>query len=296
MGLSTVAEILHVSTTTLLSLLLPVSFLLIARFSCYSYLIADHATSTTASFLGVVVNLTLYGVVSIVTVSALVNSIMVSPELVGSLVRPKGGYGWLRSCGSWMLICCLQICVRLGAEMEGSRGSAMVAAVVVGMSELEDEVGGVGKSGSGLLIRAGLFLGLYEIMFHWLSVVVRPMVDGAIFGRVRDEWWVQRAVTGMSFGALWWWWGLNEEVESLAIVAAAKWNQVGRMEDGTDLVGLDMVGWWLYYVTFIIGMVRVAKGVMWVGLIMLCERREVSSSVGNGSVGDDELSGVEDKV
>ncbi|CAN0888783.1 hypothetical protein LINGRAHAP2_LOCUS15935 [Linum grandiflorum] len=296
MGSSAAAEAFHITTTTLLSLLLPVSFLLIARFSCYNYLIADQDTSASSSsstFLNSVVNITLYGVVSVVTVSALVNGIMVRPDLAGPLVRPKRCYNRLRSCGAWMLICCLQICVRFGAELDGSR-SAVVAAVVAGISDLNDDrAAGSGSKGSGLLIRAGLFLGLYEIMFHWLSMVVRPVVDSAIFGRVRDEWWVQRVVTGLSFGTLWWWWGLNEEVESLAVVAAAKWNRVSHAEDGFDLVGLDLVGWWLYYVTFIIGMVRVAKGAMWVGLVLLCERREVVIS---GSVGDDDLGGVEDKV
>jgi ABC-type uncharacterized transport system permease subunit len=39
-------------------------------------------------------------------------------------------------------------------------------------------------------------------------------------------------------------------------------------------VGIEeFVGWWLYYLTVTIGMVRIVKGLMWVFMISLCRRR-----------------------
>ncbi|KAF5726369.1 hypothetical protein HS088_TW22G00046 [Tripterygium wilfordii] len=34
----------------------------------------------------------------------------------------------------------------------------------------------------------------------------------------------------------------------------------------------DFIGWWLYYLVVTVGMVRVVKGLMWVGVVVLCRR------------------------
>lgn len=55
----------------------------------------------------------------------------------------------------------------------------------------------------------------------------------------------------------------------------------------------DLVGWWLYYQTVIIGLVMIVKGIIWVGVILLCRRRRVEGEVNPGfHSGDNE----EDKV
>lgn len=118
-------------------------------------------------------------------------------------------------------------------------------------------------------------------MLHWCRTVVKPVVDDTIFGATRDERWLERAAMAMSFGSLWWW-RLRDEVESLVVVAEVK------RELSMPLKITDLVGWWLYYLTATIGMVRVVKGAMWVGTVLLCRGRHRRNSV--------ETPGVEDKV
>lgn len=66
---------------------------------------------------------------------------------------------------------------------------------------------------------------------------------------------------GFNFCGLWWW-NLRDEVESLVAVAETK-------KDLLMSVGVaDSVGWWLYYQTATIGMVRLVKGLLWLGMMV----------------------------
>ena len=78
---------------------------------------------------------------------------------------------------------------------------------------------------------------------------------------------------------------MRVEVEALVVVAEAK----RQMSMGVGMA--DLLGWWLYYITVTIGMVRIVKGIMWVMMILLCirVRRNATSS-------SDDLCGNEDKV
>lgn len=118
-----------------------------------------------------------------------------------------------------------------------------------------------------LFSRVIFFLGLHETMLHWSSLVVRPVVNDTILGVVSStEKWVQRGAMAGGFASLWYW-RLRDEVESLVVVAEAK----GEM---SMAVGLgDFAGWWLYYLTVTVGMVRVVKALMWVGMSLFCCRR-----------------------
>ena len=81
----------------------------------------------------------------------------------------------------------------------------------------------------------------------------------------------------LSLGGLWWW-RLRDEVESLVIVAEMK----------RELGVADFVGWLLYYLTVTIGMVRVVRGLMWVGMVLLGRRtRRVEHNYGD-SCGDED--------
>ncbi|KAJ6334391.1 hypothetical protein OIU78_011308 [Salix suchowensis] len=85
------------------------------------------------------------------------------------------------------------------------------------------------------------------------------------FGEAVDEKWVQRVGIALSYGALWWL-RLRDEAESLVFMAEAK------IERSVDLGVADLLGWWLYYLTVTIGMVRVVKILIWLGLTLICKR------------------------
>lgn len=249
-------EPFHVLTISLLSLLLPLSFLLLARLSCYNYLLTiTSPTQPPSSFLISVLLYTnpaiLYALVSIVSIATLFHGLTGKITL---LSKSPGVIHHPRLYTAWILLCTIQICVSLG--IEGS-----IAAGIDGSSF------DVEKS---LLSRLIFFLGLHETMLHWCRTVVKPVVDDTVFGVDRDEKWVQRVTMALSFGILCWW-RLRDEVESLVIVAEAKRELLMRV-DVTNLVG-----WWLYYLTVTIGMVRVVKSLMWVGFVLLCRRVRANS-------------------
>ncbi|XP_038694502.1 uncharacterized protein LOC119992000 [Tripterygium wilfordii] len=251
-------RIFHVLTITLLSLLLPLSFLLLARLSCVNYLLAATTTTTSKpSFLFSIILYTnpalLYLLISIITITTLIHGLTgkltihkdfsSSNDDLHQNYRP-GLYT------AWILICTLQVCVGLG--IEGS-----IEAGIDGTSF------GVERS---LMSRIVFFLGLHETMMYWSRVVVKPVVDDAIYGAgVKEEkyWWVGRV--GIGFGSLWWW-RLRDEVESMVVVPEAKRELLMEVEVA------DFIGWWLYYLVVTVGMVRVVKGLMWVGVVVLCRR------------------------
>nr|GMD66700.1 Mediator of RNA polymerase II transcription subunit like [Ipomoea batatas] len=153
----------------------------------------------------------------------------------------------------WVLLCTLQVCVGLG--IEGS-----IAANVVGVSSLLN----VNRQRS-LLSRALFFLGLHQTMLFWSKTVVKPVVDDTIFGFSRRDRWVDKAAMAAGFGGLWWW-KLREEVEALVVVAEVK-------RDLSMGVGVaDFVGWWLYYLTITIGIVKVVKTVIGLPLVFFYRR------------------------
>lgn len=132
----------------------------------------------------------------------------------------------------------------------------------------------------GLLSRIIFFLGLHEIAVLWYRTVVKPVVDDTIFGARGAERWAERVAVAMSLGGLWCW-KLRDEVEALVIVAEVK------KDLGMGIGVGDFVGWWLYYLAVTIGMVRLVKGMMWFGMILLCERvRRVNNHSNNHPIGD----------
>jgi hypothetical protein len=94
----------------------------------------------------------------------------------------------------------------------------------------------------------------------------------------------ERAAMAASFCGLWWW-RLREKVEFLAVLLEFKREVV--MGVGVA----DFIGWWLYYLTVTIGMVRVVKGIMWVAILSLCRRAGIRKKPD-----DDHSNGDEDTV
>ncbi|CAK9152896.1 unnamed protein product [Ilex paraguariensis] len=256
---ATLRDPFQVLTITLLSLLLPLSFLLLARLSTAHYLLAFTAYSTppqSSLIFSLLLNtypFLLHGLVSIVSVTTFVHCstgrLTPITELPALMLRP-GLYT------AWILLCTLQVCVGLGIE-------GTIAAGIDG-SDFGQE--------RSLLGRVIFFLGLHETMLYWSRTVVKRVVDDTVFGFAREERWVERVAMGASFGVLWWW-RLRGEVESLVVVAEVK----RELLMGVGVA--DFVSWWLYYLTVMIGMVRLVKGLIWLGMIFLCRRVE-------GSLGD----------
>lgn len=245
------AEPFQVLTITILSILLPLSFLLLARLSCYSYLLSI-GSGPTPPFSSLLFSLFLYAnplllyfLVSILSVATLLHGLTARVTLLSE--SPPGDQLYRpRLCTAWILLCTLQVCVGLG--IEGS-----IAA------DIDGHTFDVKRS---LLSRVIFFVGLHETMLHWCRTVVKQVVDDTLFGVTRAESWFQRVAMAASFGILWWL-KLRDEVECLVIVAEAKRDM---------LVGIgmaDMLGWWLYYLTVTIGLVRVVKGLMWIMMVLL---------------------------
>ncbi|XWS76656.1 hypothetical protein CRYUN_Cryun01aG0196000 [Craigia yunnanensis] len=249
----TLKESFHLFTITLLSLLLPLLFLLVARLSCVNYIltaITSNPSQPSPSFLLSFYFYTnpavLYVLVSVVSIATLfhgltgkINFVSESPDAV---YRP-------RLYTAWIVLCILQVSVGLG--IEGSIASGIDGA-------------GFGLERN-LLSRVIFFLGLHEIMLLWFRTVVKPVVDDTIFGATRAERWIHRAAIALSVGTFWWW-KLRDEVESLVVVAEAK------KELSMNIEMADFLSWWLYYLTVTIGMVRVVKALLWLGIVLLCRR------------------------
>ncbi|KAJ4843050.1 hypothetical protein Tsubulata_037519 [Turnera subulata] len=252
---ATSIEIFHKLTVSLLSLLVPLSFLLLARLSSYNYVLSitsdpNQPPSSFLSSLLLKINpAILYALASFVSVSTLVHGLTGKITFLSESSTAAAAAYRPRLYTAWILLCTLQIFVGLG--IEGS-----IAAGIDGF-RFDPE--------RSLFSRIIFFLGLHETTLHWSRTVVKPVVDDTVFGSARKETWVQKFAIAVSFGGLWWW-RLRDEVESLVIVAEIKM----EMMMGVGVV--DLIGWWLYYVTVTIGMVRVVKGLMWVGVILLCRR------------------------
>lgn len=110
---------------------------------------------------------------------------------------------------------------------------------------------------------------------------MRPVVDNTLFrgdgGQLREETVVDRVALAVSCGTLWWW-KLRDEVEALVGVAEAKRALLlllpvdGNVNVSFDVGTVDFVNWWLYYMVVTIGMVRIVKGSLWFGMILLFEQ------------------------
>lgn len=251
-AIALVSQPFQILTTTLLSLLLPLSFLLLSRLATAHYLISVSDASPPSSY---ITSYFLYAnnptilhlIVSIISVSSLSNALT---GKLTSLCRSPGPLTRCRLYVAWLFLVVLQLCDGVG--IEGS-----IAAGVEGSS--------FGQEGS-FLCRLVFFLGLHETMLFWWRTVVKPVVDDTIYGGLRAEGRLEKVVVGLSYGGLWWW-RLREEVEALVVVPEVK----REMMMGVGVV--DFLGWWLYYVTVTVGMVRIVKGFFFT-VTILTRRRD----------------------
>ncbi|KAL5707531.1 hypothetical protein ACHQM5_018425 [Ranunculus cassubicifolius] len=274
-------EIFYIFTLNLLSLLLPLSFLLLSRLSKAQYVFTSQ--SGESSFL---LSLFLY------TNPTLLHILVLFVSVTALLVGLTGEFSTLHGLNNgasgvipvttstrimepklytaWILLCTLQVCVGLGIE----------GTIAAGIWNLEyDFEYDVPNENYMFIVRFFFLVGLLETMLHWSRTFVRPVVDDTVFGRAKGEerWWVERLVMGASFGVLWWW-RLRDEVEGLVVVVETK----RGLEMGLGIS--DFVSWWLYYLTVTIGVVRLARGLLWFGKVMFVRRRiEVCDGCSCGS-------------
>ncbi|XP_057517086.1 uncharacterized protein LOC130798213 [Amaranthus tricolor] len=246
----TLVQPFYVISITLLSLLLPLSFLLLARLSSAHYLLSLASISPPKSFLFTVFLNTnpnlLHALVFMVSFAALIQALIGRISLIiehpGPIFRP-------RVHAAWIFLCTLQVCVGLGIEVTIKAG-----------------VDGAGfGDGRSMLSKLVFFLGLHETMIHWARTIVRPVVDDTIFGGAREERLTERWALAGCFGALSLW-RLRDEVESLVVVVEVKRQMMMNVGLG------DYLGLWLYYLTVAIGMARIIKVIMWVCMNVFSRR------------------------
>ncbi|KAH7863465.1 hypothetical protein Vadar_017854 [Vaccinium darrowii] len=261
-------EPFRIYIATLLSLLLPISFLLLARLSTADYQSTFiHNPNLSSLFLHSNSSL-FHALVCLISFAALIQTLTGWIPLISKSTEP---IFQPHLYAAWILLCALL--VYIGFSIKGS-----IAAGIDGY--------GFGHKNTCLIIRVMFLLGLHETMLYWSRMVVKPVVDDTILGFVKEEMWIDRVVMAAGCGALWWR-RLKDEVETLVVMVEVK----KEMAMGVGVA--DFVGWWLYYQTVIIGLVMIVKGTIWVGVIMLCRRRRVEGEVNPGfHSGDNE----EDKV
>lgn len=263
-----IVEPFQVLAVTLLTLLLPLSFLLLSRFVITNYLLSLAPSSQTGPYsipiflFFHIIPTILFALVSLMSSLTLVHTLTGHITLISRSPEPLFK---LPLYASWFLLCSFQVCVGLGIE-----GSIPIG------------INGLGFSHKiSLVSRVVFFLGLHETMTYWLRMVVKPLVDNTILGFWKEERWTERVALAVGFGWLWWW-RLRGEVESLVIMVEVK----KQLMMGIGLS--DFIGWWLYYLTVTIGMVKFAKLSMWLALILLFNRVEQSSPSIESSIENDE--------
>ncbi|EFH52931.1 hypothetical protein ARALYDRAFT_907814 [Arabidopsis lyrata subsp. lyrata] len=267
-----VIEQFRLITTTLLSLLLPLSFLLLSRLSSAAFLLSLSSTPQNSDyfFLNTIPAL-LYAVVSIITVHTLIHCLITKIRTSEDTNRSIGFY-YPRVSIAWLILLILQFSVGLGLQVTMSKG---VNGIVNGNNH-------------NFLTRLLFFFGLLEMILQWYRVIVKTVVESGFGGR-EEETVVERVALAASCGALWWW-KLREEVEALVGVMEVKRALLllsidvdYNLNSIVDLGTIDFLNWLLYYLIVTIGVVRIVKGCFRVGMILLFEQvrripRRISSS------------------
>lgn len=233
----------HAFTLTLLSLIFPLSFLLLARLS-----VAQQLLTFTLDPPPSLIILSLFTNTSPPVIHSLVFFITATAlacAFTDRILQPG-----LRI--AWACLCALQLCI----------GSGVEATIVAGLLPLS--VGRVTW-----LLQALFFVGLHEIMTIWSRAIVRPIVDDTVYGVMKEESGAERVAMGAAFGALWLW-RLRNEVEVLGVIVEVK----KELLMGATVY--DFVCWMIYYMAVTIGGGRLAKGFAWLARLLLCKERHKS--------------------
>lgn len=172
----------HAICLTLLSLLLPLSYLLFPRLNSPPPL---SLTFNTIIF---------YIFISFLSLSSLFYS------FTGHTLLIK-----LPICIAWAFLCLFQACVTSGIE-------ATIR------SEFEPLENTSGTAHETWLKKTLFFIGIYEQMMLWEMTLVKPVVDDAIYDEERKERGIERFIMWLSFSGLWLWL-LQREIEPLVLAS-----------------------------------------------------------------------------
>ncbi|XP_020586542.1 uncharacterized protein LOC110028857 [Phalaenopsis equestris] len=143
---------------------------------------------------------------------------------------------------AWGFLCLFQACITFGIE-------AMIRA---GFQPLEN-ISGIANCT--WLKRILLFIGIYDQMILWKTMLVKPVVDDTIFDGETKEGGMEMFVMGLSFSGLWQLL-LQREVEPLFWVLGR-----GGLRNGLDWC--DFIPWLVTFATLLTGFVRAVKVIVW---------------------------------
>lgn len=223
---------LHCLAFTLLSLHLPLSFLLMNKLTTAHHLISTtraaphHPISIVISLLVETNPPLLHSVLLFICLFALMETV------TGRKVKPRLHVGWATLCLS-------QLCVGLGVEATTN---------VTGKLAMDENSVQTQLPWAPQVL---FFIGLYETALFWSRVVVKPAVDDAAATTAAGERWVDQAAMGVAFGVLWWWKVRGEVV---------KMSRDGLM--GMEVV--DLFCWLVYWAILVTGFVRFVKVPFWI--------------------------------
>ncbi|KAJ8491472.1 hypothetical protein OPV22_013193 [Ensete ventricosum] len=225
----------HTLSIITISLLFPVSFLTLARFTP---LIPPSSVLATV-FLRAVLPV-INGLISVVCLAALVHS------LTGRMVK-------LPAAVAWTLLCLFHVCLSLGTEVTiASRAETIDDAIV--------------HHNITWIKRAVLFVGLHRTMRVWARMVVKRVADDTIFGAEVQEDISDKVVVSVAFTSLWIPM-LQNDIARMVFAAVEK----GLTKD----MNLDgYVGWFVSHAIVMTGMVRSVQGLLCAGKLLFCRCRE----------------------
>lgn len=238
----------HLFTVTILTVSLPLSFLLFCSLVRSRYLQAflPSDSSSSSNWIVYADRVLLLALISLVAISAFLDNLLGKSIVLAKTTGLNA---------AWLVLCALQVGMTLGIDEEME--VVAIDALSLGLRR-------------NLWCRSMLFLGLHTAMIHWSKVAVKPVVDDTVFGAPVEESWSERIAMAVSFGGLWWW-RLRDEAESPAIVA----------ENMTELLMnptmADFAGWILYYLIVAIGFVKILRIFLWFLKFLIRERKEERS-------------------
>ncbi|XP_010413282.1 PREDICTED: uncharacterized protein LOC104699642 [Camelina sativa] len=275
-----VIEQFRLITTTLLSLLFPLSFLLLSRLSSAAFILSlpSPPRENPDSFFLNTIHALLYAVVSIVTVHTLIHSCLITKIRPSADTNRTISFYYPRVSIAWVFLLILQFAVGLGFRVTISKG---VNGVVNGNNH-------------NFLTRLLFFFGLHEATIQWYRMIVKTVVESGFGRREEETTVVERVALAASCGALWWW-KLRDEIEALVGVTEVKRAlmlllSIDVVDLNTSLVDLgtvDFVNWWLYNMIVTIGVVRILKGCIRIGMILLFEQAKIPRGISPSGVNDD---------
>ncbi|CAI9105473.1 OLC1v1004401C1 [Oldenlandia corymbosa var. corymbosa] len=262
--------------TIILSLPIPLSFLLLARLSavhCLSLLVNSSSyyqfppVFSTLLFIYNGKSIILYSLVAIVTVAAFIQRLtsIRFPLNIGSPTPepPISGRHPTSKLIAWFLHFMFLVYVVVGTAWSISAG---INVSVIAEASSNDVYM--------FTARALLFVGLHETMSFWSKYVAKTVVEDGVGGGGGGggRSVAERVGVALTLGAVWWF-KLRDEVDFLMLVPELILRPIQRRRDVVFAVIGEFGGWWLYALTSLIGSIRVLKGIIWVVSAVLTSSR-----------------------